>query len=381
VDTILNALLACAEGMTEVTLTARFDEYLSRLGARWYLYANASNGFKDFLVWLASASARAHPTIVMPSYIPAKLYRAALAAGYAVRFYEVHDDCRFDVEEVERQIDVQTLALFHVHYFGFATGISEMRALANRRGIALIEDCALTIGATDGGRELGTYGDVALFSMRKMLLYPEGGALVVSDRYREFRPSYDKRVSSCYSLPRYLRYRAKYAYVRVTGGADPLRLVRPALVGYMDGRAQQTLSVKMISPFTQLRLRYVDLEAVVRRRRENYKHVLARFPRSTALQPLRPDLPDGCTPYSFPMLVAADRRDALRDALLRDGTLPGSGWPESPFDPALLRTRALSDRLLELPIHHGLTRRQLDRSLDCLERTVAREDVYRYTPH
>jgi dTDP-4-amino-4,6-dideoxygalactose transaminase len=307
----------------------------------------------------------------MPSYIPAKLYRAALAAGYAVRFYEVHDDCRFDVEEVERQIDAQTLALFHVHYFGFTSGVSEMRALANRRGVAFIEDCALTIGATHDGKELGTYGDVSLFSMRKMLLYPEGGALVVSDRYREFRPSYEKRVSSCYSLPHYLRYRAKYAYVRVTGGADPLRLNRPALLGYLDGKAQQTLSVKMLSRFAQLRLRYVDLETVVRRRRDNYRHALARFPRSPEVQPLRPDLPDGCTPYSFPILVDADRRDALKDALVRNGTRPGSGWPESPFDPALVRTRALADRLLELPIHHDLTHRQLDRSLDSLERAVA----------
>src|SRR5919204_5389200 len=189
-------------------MTVRFNEYLGRLGARWYLYANASNAFKDFLVWLASASARAHPNVVMPSYIPAKLYRAALAAGYAVRFYEMHGDCRFEVEEVDRQIDAQTLALFHVHYFGFVTGISQMRALANRRGVALIEDCALTIGATHDGRELGTYGDVALFSMRKMLLYPEGGALVVSDRYRDFRPAYERRGSRCYSLPRHLAPRA-----------------------------------------------------------------------------------------------------------------------------------------------------------------------------
>jgi DegT/DnrJ/EryC1/StrS aminotransferase family len=354
-----------------VMLKARFEDYLTRLGARWYLYANASNGFKDFLVWLASASARAHPTIVMPSYIPAKLYRAALAAGYAVRFYEVHDDCRFDVEEVERQIDVQTLALFHVHYFGFATGVSEMRALANRRGVPLIEDCALAIGATHDGRELGTYGDVALFSMRKMLLYPEGGALVVSDRYRDFHPSYERRVRSCYSFTHYLRYRAKYAYVGMTGGADPLRLNRPGLVGYMDGNPQQTLSVKMLSLFTQLRLRHVDLETVVRRRRDNYRYVLARFPRFPALRPLHRDLPDGCTPYSFPMLVDAGRRDALKHTLLRDGTLPGSGWPEAPFDPTLVRTRELSDRLLELPIHHGLTRRQLDRSLDSLEREAS----------
>ena len=101
----------------------RFHDYLDRLGSSWYLYANASNAFKDFLVWLAASSNQDQPAILMPSYIPAKLYRAALAAGYAVKFYEVHGDCRFDLDEVERQLGGQTLAVFFVHYFGFTSDI------------------------------------------------------------------------------------------------------------------------------------------------------------------------------------------------------------------------------------------------------------------
>ena len=346
----------------------RFNEYLSGLGATSYLYANASNAFKDFLVWLAAASRQERPAIAMPSYIPAKLYRAALAAGYTVRFYEVYGECRFDLDDVERQLDEHTLAIFFVHYFGFTGDIEAMTALARRRGVALIEDCALALHARHRGRDLGTFGDVSLFSMRKMLLFPEGGALVVSDRFRDFRPAYERRVSSCYSLPRYLLQRAKYAYVRVTRGADPLRLVRSGAAGYMDGNPRQTLSVKMLSAFSELRLRGIDVERVAGRRRDNYRYVLERFPDSSALEPLFPDLPEGCTPYSFPLLVRRGGRDALRQALLRDGTLAGVGWPEAPFQPSLARTRSLSQRLLELPIHQGLTRQQLDRSLRCLAR-------------
>ena len=348
----------------------RFHDYLDRLGSSWYLYANASNAFKDFLVWLAASSNQDQPAILMPSYIPAKLYRAALAAGYAVKFYEVHGDCRFDLDEVERQLVGQTLAVFFVHYFGFTSDIEGMSALARRRGVVLIEDCALAVDARHRGRELGTYGDVALFSMRKMFLYPEGGALVVSDRFRDFRPSYERRVSSCYSFPRYLLQRAKYAYVRLTGGADPLGLVRAGPAGYMDGNTQQRLSVKMLSPFTERRLKHIDLERVVQRRRDNYRYVLERFPLSTAVEPMHRALPDGCTPYSFPVLVRRGDRDALRRALVREGTVAGVGWPESPFDPALARTRLLSQTLLELPIHQALTRKQLDRSLRCVARSV-----------
>jgi dTDP-4-amino-4,6-dideoxygalactose transaminase len=348
----------------------RFQDYLGRLGSGAYLYGNASNGFKDFLSWLAAASGKARPAVLMPSYMPAKLQRAALAAGCEVRFYEVYGDCRLDLAEVERKLDPQTIALFHVHYFGFPGEVEAMRALARRRDVALIEDCALTVDARHRGRELGTYGDVALFSMRKMLCYPEGGALVVSERYREFRPRYERTVSSCYSAPRFLAQRAKYAYVRLTGGADPLGIVRPGPLGYMDGRPQQTLSVKRLSAFTEARLRFVDLAEIVERRREYYRYVLERFPTSAAVTPMVPSLPEGCTPYSFPVLVRQGDRDALRAALLGDGVLAGAGWPESPFDPKLVRTRALANSLLELPIHHTLTRQQLDRSLRCVERNT-----------
>jgi perosamine synthetase len=350
-----------------------FHDDMDRLGRRWHLYANASNAFKDFLAMLAAASGLARPAVVMPSYLPAKLNRAALAAGCAVRFYEVHGRCRFDLAEVERLVDGDAVALFHVHYFGFPGDVEDMRALATRRGVALIEDCALTLHATHGGRPLGTFGDAALFSMRKMLNYPEGGALVLGDRFRDFRPRYERRVSSLYSLPRWVLQRGKYAYVRATAGADPLHLVRAAPVGHMDGNPRQTLEVKMLSSFTGMRLRFADVDEVAGRRRENYRHLLERFPPSPALEPMFPELPPGSTPYSFPVLVRWGARDAVRQALLADGILAAAGWPESPFDAALARTRTLSRSVVELPVHQSLTRAQLDRSVRCLERLARSE--------
>jgi dTDP-4-amino-4,6-dideoxygalactose transaminase len=344
-----------------------FQDHLAGLGAAAHLYANASNGFKDFLAWLAAESGRERPTILMPSYIPAKLFRAALAAGCGVRFYEVHGDCRLDLAEVERKLDADVVAIFHVHYFGFPGEIAALRALASAHGVALVEDCALTFGARHRGRPLGTFGDVALFSMRKVLLYPEGGALVVGERFARFRPTYVRQVSSCWSAPRFLAQRAKHAYVRLTGGADPLRLVRLGPEGFMDGRPRQELEVKRLSAFTRLRLPFAEVEPAAERRRENYGYLLARLPVSASVRPMFPELPEGIVPYSFPLL-ARDDRDDLRRALVRDGVLAAAGWPESPFDPGLLRTRALARSVLELPVHQAMTRRQLDRALRCVER-------------
>ncbi len=353
-----------------------FEEHLAGLGAAAHLYANASNALKDVLVRLAAASGRARPAVVMPSYMPAKLNRAVLAAGCEVRFYEVHGDCRWDLDEVDRLVDRDAVAIFHVHYFGFPGEIAAMRALATARGVALLEDCALTLGASHRGVPLGSWGDAALFSMRKVLLSPEGGALVVGVRLRDFRPTHVRRVSSWFSAPRFLAQRAKHGYVRLTRGADPLRLVRLGPEGFMDGRPRQELEVKQLSTFTRLRLPFSDVERVAARRRENYRYVLDRIAASPAVRPMFPRLPDGVTPYSFP-LVAREDRDGLRRALVRDGVLAAAGWPESPFDPRLARTRALAATVVELPIHQATTRQQLDRALRCVERWARPRSVVR----
>jgi dTDP-4-amino-4,6-dideoxygalactose transaminase len=353
----------------------RLQTHLGGLGVAAHLYANASNGFKDFLAWLAARSGRERPSVVMPSFMPAKLLRAALASGCDVRFYEVYARCEWDLADVEAQLGPDTVAIFHVHYFGLPGPIEGMRDLAARRRVALVEDCALTVGATHRGRALGTFGDVALFSMRKVFLSAEGGALVVGPRQEEFRPTYERRVGSCYSAPRYLLQRAKYAYMRATGGADPLHVVRPGTLGYMDGEPRQVLTVKMLSRFTQARLPFMDVDAVAERRRENFRYLLERFPRTAAVEPMVTALPEGSTPYSFPVLVRNGARDALRDALVRDGILAAAAWPESPFDPRHTRTAALAEAALELPIHQAITRAQLERSLRCVEREGPRLPV------
>jgi hypothetical protein len=147
----------------------------------------------------------------------------------------------------------------------------------------------------------------------------------------------------------------------------------------MDGSPRQTLEVKMLSHFTRLRLGFADVERVAALRRANYRWMLDRFPDSSALEPMFPSLPAGVTPYSFPLRVRRDR-DAIRQALVGDGILAAAGWPESPFDRGLARTRALARTVLELPIHHAVTRRQLERTLRCVERLARSGPALRSGP-
>jgi len=64
-----------------------------------------------------------------------------------------------------------------VHYAGFAADLTALRGLADRYGLALVEDCAHAPGARHAGRPVGGWGDVGCFSFfsNKNLATGEGG--------------------------------------------------------------------------------------------------------------------------------------------------------------------------------------------------------------
>ncbi len=79
-----------------------------------------------------------------------------------------------DPADVARRLSVRTRAIICVHLFGQPAPVVELAALARRRGVALIEDCAQAPLARVGGRLLGTFGDFGCFSMQQSKHFTAG---------------------------------------------------------------------------------------------------------------------------------------------------------------------------------------------------------------
>ena len=69
-----------------------------------------------------------------------------------------------DVAAIEKAITPRTKAIMPVHLFGQAAHMTEIMALANRRGLRVIEDAAQAIGAKDGATPVGGIGASGCFS-------------------------------------------------------------------------------------------------------------------------------------------------------------------------------------------------------------------------
>lgn len=86
--------------------------------------------------------------------------------------------------DAERRMEPGVKAIIPVHLYGQPVDVDAVMAFAARHGLTVIEDCAQAIGASHGGKALGTFGAMGCFSF-----YPgknlggagEGGLVITDD--------------------------------------------------------------------------------------------------------------------------------------------------------------------------------------------------------
>jgi perosamine synthetase len=108
----------------------------------------------------------------------------ALYTGADVVFADIErDSFNLDPAAVEAAITPRTKAIVAVHIFGLPCRIEEIRAIADRHGLAVIEDAAEAIGARRQGRLVGTTGSPAVFAFypNKQMTTGEGGMVTTDD--------------------------------------------------------------------------------------------------------------------------------------------------------------------------------------------------------
>lgn len=117
--------------------------------------------------------------------VPAETHVATAHAVEITGARPVFVDCdratgNIDVPSIGRALTDRTRAISVVHYPGRPVDMDAVNALARPRGLFVVEDCALAVGASVNGVACGLLGDVGVFSFYpvKHLTTAEGGMVV-----------------------------------------------------------------------------------------------------------------------------------------------------------------------------------------------------------
>jgi dTDP-4-amino-4,6-dideoxygalactose transaminase len=299
--------------------------------------------------------------VLVPAYHHGIEVDALLAAGAHPAFYAVGTRWTLDLEDLERRIGPRTRALVLTHFAGFPGPVGPLRGLADRHGLVLIEDCAQSLLSMDGESPLGSTGDAAIFSLRKTLPVPHGGALVFNGARYQLPPLVPPAAGpTLRGLWARVLLRGEF---RLPGQGGALRRVgrwasrhfrtpspHPDDPGKRIDRQQLELGV---SPLIEGIARAHELGRVVERRRRNFFHLLGAL--RGAAPPLVNELPSGVCPLFYPLWVA-DRDETLA-RLRAENVEANEGWPrfhprcDGAEFPDAARLRA---HVLEIPCHQDL---------------------------
>jgi perosamine synthetase len=122
--------------------------------------------------------------VIVPSFTYISSVNTIAQTGATPVFCECRaSDWLLDVDDVARRITPRTKAIMAVHLYGHPCDMQPLMALAERHGLAVIEDCAEALGTTLGGRHVGRFGAVGTFSFfgNKTVTTGEGGMVICDD--------------------------------------------------------------------------------------------------------------------------------------------------------------------------------------------------------
>jgi len=130
-------------------------ELAAATGARHAI--GVSSGTSAISIGLAALGVEAGDEVVVPAFTYFATASAVIQAGARPVFADVEPH-RFGLhpDALEAAITPRTRAIVPVHLYGLACDLAPLRAIADRRGIPILEDAAQAIGATDHGRPVGT---------------------------------------------------------------------------------------------------------------------------------------------------------------------------------------------------------------------------------
>ncbi len=162
---------------------AELEGRFRALTARRYAIA-VSSGTAALLVGLRASGVGHGDAVLVPSYD----WPAAAAATLALGARPVPVDVEIgsgtlDARSLVERATPDCRAVVVTHLGGRAADLGPILAAARARGLAIIEDCAQALGATYGGRPVGSFGDAGAFSLgpNKLLSAGEGGVVVTDD--------------------------------------------------------------------------------------------------------------------------------------------------------------------------------------------------------
>lgn len=350
IDAVAEVLKSGWLGLGAVTFA--FEEEIKRyIGCEHAVAVNT--GTSALHIALTSFGVGHGDEVIVPSITFAGCVQAIISAGAHPVFCEsLERDLLMDVDDVERRIGPRTRAVMPVHFGGNPCDMSRLLALAEARGLWIIEDAAHAFGSTYKGRRIGSFGHAACFSFDpiKNITCGEGGAVVLGDD----------------QIAEEMRRRRNLGIDRE--GWDRHESARPwfyeiTTAGYRYHMPNLCAAIGLAQ--------FKKIEDFISRRREICLRYKAAFADLTRIRTLEMNY-DGVAPHIYVIRVLDGRRDEFMRFMRPRGVDTRVHYTANHVQPFFKRyateplpvAAQLSDEIVTLPLYYGMTEDEVARVIE-----------------
>ena len=317
--------------------------------------------------------------VVIPAYTCFSVPSAVARAGLTIRLCDV-DPKTLDIDLnalVRLDLD-RVLCIAPSGLYGLPGDLVTMEPIARRSGAFLIDDAAQCIGATQGGRACGTFGDAGVYSLgRGKGITTMGGGILVTRR-----DDLARRIAREVSiLP---RPAARNVFAAGIASLVYAFMIRPSVYWLIDRAPFLALGASYFEPDfpiaqlsgyqVRLAMRLLPLlDSYNSLRREHADHIRAGIAGVEGIEVPQPA--EGATPVyqRFPILTRHERHRADLLRRFREagivaspsypssiGDIPGIASYLAPDQAPCPSARSIARRIVTLPTHAGVTPRDLE---------------------
>lgn len=144
-----------------------------------------ASGTDALVIALRTAGVGPGDEVIVPAYTFFATAGAVMTVGAHPVFVDVNPETYLmDVPQAEAAVTAHTKAIIPVHLYGQAADMDEIRAVAARHGLKVIEDNAQAFGAEYKGCKTGALGDLgclSFFPTKNLGGYGDGGMVTTND--------------------------------------------------------------------------------------------------------------------------------------------------------------------------------------------------------